>query len=92
MEPPLKAVRRALRLINRWSGESGNLSAEAHSTYLAQLIEQAAVIYGDQFTPPTSERQAAFVAEPRATMPQLIADLRHLLEPSGNTASDSVPA
>jgi hypothetical protein len=78
----LHAVRRMMRLVNQWaSGQSG-----ADESLLEQIVEQAAVVYGQAFIPPQAERRAALLQQ----MPglagdpsRLIANLRGLVEDAG---------
>lgn len=78
MYPRLRAMRRLMRQVNRWT-----LDAEASAGLLAQMVEQAAIIYGDDFAPPSHERQDAFLRlqfEFADDPQQMIANLRELLE------------
>jgi hypothetical protein len=82
MDDQLKAVRRAMRLINHWLGDFPNVEAATQADYLSRLIEQATLIYGEPFTAPDAEAQTAFVDNTDETPQALILRLRQFLEPA----------
>jgi hypothetical protein len=86
MSPRLRATRRLMRSVNSWVAKQGKMDAEASTTSLTKIIEQATIIYGEDFTPPDSERQAAFLRQQTDNPQQMIASLRELLENPGDTS------
>ena len=92
MDRQLKAVRRAMRLINRWIGDFPNIDAETQADHLNQLIEQATIIYGDTFSPPDAQSQTDFIDSTDETPQSLIVRLRQLLEPAAvNAETETQP-
>jgi hypothetical protein len=89
MSPRLRATRQLMRSVNGWVARQGEMDAEASSTSLTRIIEQATMIYGEGFTPPDNEQRAAFLrqqAELTNNPQQMIANLRGLLEKPGDTS------
>jgi hypothetical protein len=89
MSPRLRATRRLMRSVNSWIAKRGEMDAEASTTSLTKIIEQAAIIYGEGFTPPDDERRAAFLrqqVELADNPQQMIANLRELLEKPSDTS------
>ncbi|MBM3151364.1 MAG: hypothetical protein FJZ96_04040 [Chloroflexi bacterium] len=78
--PRLRAVRRLMRLVNRWVRDSATLDDATRSTLLGQVIEQAAVVYGGSFAAPTEERRVAFIQASAGDPAGFIRSLRSLLE------------
>jgi len=72
-----------MRSVNRWIASRWEMDAESSAAVLTQIIDQAAIIYGEEFEPPVQEQRDAFVKQIPALVdrpPQLIADLRALVE------------
>jgi len=92
MSPRLRATRRLMRGVNEWVAGQADRSPEGGAELLAQIIEQAEVIYGDGFIPPDDDRREAFLARHsrRAeNSAQSIEELRKLLEnPTGISLTD----
>jgi hypothetical protein len=86
MYPRLRATRRLMRSVNSWAAKQREMDAEASTTPLTKVIEQATIIYGEDFTPPDSEQQAAFLRQQTDNPQQMIANLRGLLENPGGTS------
>lgn len=89
MSPRLRATRQLMRSVNGWVARQGEMDAEVSSTSLAEIIGQAAVIYGEGFTPPDNERRAAFLrqqVESADNPQQMVANLRKLLEKPSDTS------
>lgn len=91
MRTRLSATRRLMRLVSRWVTDRRNLGAATSAELLAQIAEQAAMIHGEDHSPPTRERQNAFMTrhfEFADDPKQLIVALRQLLEasPDGSIA------
>lgn len=81
MSPRLRATRRLMRLVNRWVSKRQQRDTEGSATALTKIIEQAAIIYGEDFTPPSDDRRDAFLRQSlTAPPPQIIRDLRALIE------------
>jgi hypothetical protein len=83
MSPRLRATRRLMRSVNRWIASRWEMDAESSAAVLTQIIDQAAIIYGEEFEPPVQEQRDAFVKQIPALVDrpaQLIADLRALVE------------
>jgi hypothetical protein len=89
MYPRLRATRRLMRSVNKWIAKQLEMDDEGSATLLAKIIKQAAIIYGESFMPPDNDRRNAFLrqqAEVTDNPPQIIANLRELLENLGNTS------
>jgi hypothetical protein len=86
MSPRLRATRRLMRSVNSWIATREQMDAEASTTSLAKIIEQATIIYGEGFMPPDGEQQAAFLKQQTDNPQQMIANLRELLENPGDTS------
>jgi hypothetical protein len=86
MSPRLRATRRLIRSVNSWIARRGEMDVEASSSSLSEIIEHAATIYGESFTPPDNERRAAFLRQQTDNPQQMIANLRGLLENPDNTS------
>ncbi len=87
MYPRLKAMRRMMRSINKWIIKLPDADHESSLNLLAKIIDRAAGIYGQDFTPPTLEKQNTFLqeqAEYTGNSPQLIENLRNLIEDPDN--------
>lgn len=81
MAPRLRANRRMLRLVNRWEPKHSHASIDDNALSLAGLVEQATIIYAEDFTPPTAEWQAAFLKESVALSGvQFVIRVRELIE------------
>lgn len=89
MSPRLRATRRLMRRVNRWAANRPNIDTEEGAELLNQIIEQAAIIYGDSFIPPDDDQRTSFLAQQweLADDPmQFIAELRELLEKPTNVS------
>jgi hypothetical protein len=81
MYPGLGATRRLMRTINNWIAKGREIGREERVAYFDKVIEHATNIYGEDLTPPTSERRDTFLGRHLAdTPPQLIASLRAFVE------------
>ena len=83
ISPRLRATRRLMRRVNRWVANQADMAADEGGELLDQIIEQAAVIYGDGFIPPDDDQRAAFLTRQQELSdnpPQLIAELLDFLE------------
>jgi hypothetical protein len=81
MYPRLRATRRMMRGVARWLASEREGDQESSSEALNQIIEQAQVIYGQAFTPPSAEQRSKFLkvqSEFVDNPPRLIANLRQL--------------
>ncbi len=79
--PRLRATRRLMRLARRLAAQ--RLEAETANKLLAEMIERAAIIYGEDFTPPDDEQRQKFArlyAEVSEQPLQIINNLRNLIE------------
>lgn len=86
----LRAIRRLMRLVNRWGASYSEMDAEAGASLLTRIIEQAAIIYGEEFTPPNDDRRDAFLKQHLADPPlPMIVNLRKLVENSGDNSTTS---
>jgi len=84
--PRLRATRRLMRQVNQWIAGRRELDAQRGAAALDQLIEQAAVIYGKGYAPPSQDRRQGFLRmhfETADDPQRLITDLRHLIENQG---------
>jgi hypothetical protein len=83
MSPRLRATRRLMRRVNKWVVRQQEKDAAGSADVLAQIIEQAAIIYGEDFIPPDEAQCAAFAsqqAELADNPQQMIKNLRQLLD------------
>lgn len=88
MYPQLKATRRLMRLLNRWVPQRLEMDSTSNAGSLTKVIEQAAIIYGADFVPPTARQKEAFLTNSISkTAPQFITDLRQLIEASNSSSS-----
>lgn len=81
MYPRLRAVRRLMRDVNRWVVSEQERDFQASRQALDRIIEQAQLIYGRGFEPPSGEQRAGFLqaqSEFLGSPPRLIANLRQL--------------
>jgi len=88
MAPRLRAIRQLMRAVNNWTANQRGMDAEANAASLARIIEQAAIMYGENFTPPAQDQRDAFLKqqlESSGTPQQWIANLRGLLENPSTT-------
>lgn len=65
MYGPMRATRRLMRAVNRWVANRESLSAEEQEALLSDIIAQAGIIYGNDYSPPTPNQQKAFLREIR---------------------------
>jgi hypothetical protein len=92
MYPRLRATRRLMRLVNKWITNWLEPDAEGNTGLLGEIIEQAAIIYGETFNPPQDDRRVAFEEQSLELAdrpPQLIMKLRTLVERLDDNLSDS---
>jgi hypothetical protein len=83
MYPRLRATRRLMRLVNRWIASRLEIDAEADAALLTKIFDQAAIIYGEAFSPPQENQRAAFEEQSLELgdyPPQLITSLRTWIE------------
>ena len=88
ISPRLRATRRLMRRVNRWVANQADMAADEGADLLDQIIEQAAIIYGDGFVPPDDDQRAAFLTRGReltGNPSQLIVELLDFLENPTNT-------
>ena len=77
----LRATRRLMRGVNRWIPKRLYKDAESNAVSLAEILDQAAVVYGADFTAPDSRWQQIFMDRNLDASPtQLIANLRASIE------------
>jgi hypothetical protein len=77
----LSATRRLMRGINRWIPKRLYKDAESNATSLAEILDQAAIVYGADFTALDGAWQQAFMNRNLEASPaQLIANLRVSIE------------
>lgn len=82
----LRAIRRLMRFVNRRLPEGQNAKAEDNLPLLSRILEQAAIIYREGFTPPSDEGQKAFLRQNSFSCPtQFISSLRTLIEDQDST-------
>lgn len=82
MSTRLRAVRRLMRPMDKWINQEA-LDSEHSAALLAQIIEQAQIVYGEDYTPPTEAQQESFLNGYHASeenAQQTIIDLRKFLE------------
>jgi hypothetical protein len=83
MHPRLRATRRLMRHVNRWIADARTMDKQSASELLSQIIEQAAIVYGEGFVPLGNDRRESFLRlhlEFAENPQQLILALRELLE------------
>ncbi|MBN1180294.1 MAG: MoaD/ThiS family protein [Anaerolineae bacterium] len=72
-----------MRTVNEWIPARESAAPQQADTYVTQIVEQAAAVYGERFVRPTAEQWEAFVGHfsaPHSTPTQAIAALRALVE------------
>lgn len=82
MYPRLRATRSLMRGVNRWVNSERDGDQEGSSEVLNRIIEQAQIIYGQAFTPPSEEQRSSFLQAQSEFLDdpsRLIANLRQLL-------------
>ncbi len=87
MYPRLRATRRMMRAVNIWIVNVREGDIEGSTRALDRIFEQASIIYGRAFTPPSAEQRDAFISTQAKSVdnpPQMIANLRQILERSGD--------
>ena len=91
MSPRLRAMRRLMRRVNRWDANRPEMDAGGNAVSLTRIIEQAAIIYGKDFTPPNDDQRDAFVRQHLAgpSLPMIV-NLRKLVEGSGDNSTTSL--
>jgi hypothetical protein len=83
MYPRLRATRRLMRAVNLWIANQREGDAEGRDQAFNSILEQASVIYGRAFTPPSEEQRATFTSAQSELIdnpPQMIANLRRFFE------------
>ena len=81
MYPRLRATRRMMRAVNRWFPRRRQMAYEDNQGALEEVVELAAVIYGEGFAPPRDLRRTGFLRlSLMAPAHQAVSDLRRLLE------------
>jgi hypothetical protein len=91
MYQPMRATRRLMSTTNKWIARYDIFGEENHAESLQKIIEQAGIIYGQEYIPPASGQQSAFLMESHeliSDIPGMISKLRTLVE---NEASASSP-
>lgn len=81
----MRTVRRMMRRVNRWIQKRPGLDAEGSQNFLGKVIEQAAIVYGEQFIAPNDMRQKGFIRLHmlmRGNDARMIANLRRMIDPS----------
>jgi hypothetical protein len=81
--PKMKALRRMLRTVNKWYAKVKSFDKDYGTSALERILEQAAVIYGEEFIPPTSEQQAEIINQQSNLQKfpaAFIAELQSLIE------------
>jgi hypothetical protein len=79
-----------MRPMDEWINRE-TLDPERSAALLARIIEQAQIVYGEGYTPPTEAQQESFLTGYRAseaTPQQIIIDLRNFLENSDSPATN----
>ncbi len=90
MYQPMRATRRLMSSINRWVSRYEILGDEGHVDFLKKIIEQAGVIYGNEYIPPSANQQQTLLAaipELVGDTPKLIAKLRSDIERDTTSSS-----
>lgn len=85
MYPRLRATRNMMRAVNIWVTNEREGDVEGSTRALDRIFEQASILYGRPFTPPSTEQRDAFIhtqAKSVDNPPQMIANLRQFLERS----------
>ncbi len=81
MSERLRATRRLMRLVNQWAPRRSQMDAQGNAALLIRVVEQAAIVYGRNFTDLDSERRDAFLSQNLIVAPQqAIVNLRALIE------------
>jgi hypothetical protein len=86
MSDRLRAVRRLMRPMDDWINRQ-MLEPDQSAALLSKIIEQAKIVYGEAYIPPSESQQQSFLAQyqtSEASPQQIITDLRQFLE---NTAT-----
>jgi hypothetical protein len=86
----LRATRRLMRRVSKWVANRRTMDAERSAALLTQIMEQAEIIYGVAFSPPSPDQRDVLLELPfvYADEPeQMIADLRRLLEGSSDPST-----
>jgi hypothetical protein len=78
MDERLRALRGMMRSVNQYTA-----GAETEESALEKILQQAAMVYGDTFTPPSAEARATFLRNQTALIhnpAQMITNLRRFIE------------
>mgnify|MGYP001038870165 CR=1 FL=1 len=81
MYPRLRATRNLMHSVNRWIASERQGDRQGSSEALNQIIEQAQIIYGQDFAHPDEEQRARFLqaqSESLTNPSRLISNLREL--------------
>lgn len=79
-EPRLRATRRLMRQINRWVPTRPRMSYEENAEKLDEIVEKAAVVYGEGYVPPDDSQRVAFLKQYLDAAPrEMIEELRILI-------------
>ncbi len=82
MYRPMRALRRMIRYINKWSANINELDRDSGSSTLGKILDEAQAVYGKNFRPPSEQiiadllnrqdqlknRPVAFLAELRSAI------------------------
>ncbi|MFC1974827.1 hypothetical protein ACFLXQ_00335 [Chloroflexota bacterium] len=85
MSPQLRANRRLMRVVNKWITKQQAIDVEDSAKSLTKIIEQVAIIYGEDFIPPDGGQCVAFARlqiEFMDNPQQMITNLREWLKTS----------
>jgi len=81
MAPRLRALRRLMRLVNRWLPKRSEMANAGQITLLTKIIERAMIVYDKEFTLPDTAQWDTFLQHNLATSPvQTIENLQVLIE------------
>ena len=83
MYPQLRALRRMMRTTNRWHSNQQQGKTERSVGSVAKIVELAATVYGENYTPPADDQINMFVEQQTQFVndsPQLIANLQAFVE------------
>jgi len=84
----LRAVRRLMRLVNKWGIKLSEKNSQFNFEMFSQILGQAQIVYTDEFKVPDKFVQEAFlekIIEPDFTMEQFIINLRRVIENQFNS-------
>jgi hypothetical protein len=90
MLPRLRATRRLMRQVNLWVIRGQDMDSQGRSDLLDRMVGRAAVIYDQDFTPPSERQRDVFLRRylEFAQDPVLVvANLRQLVENPGGASA-----